>query len=59
MAILRLPDLAGIITDGEIMCLDCIRSEDNEIPTWDNTISIDEVQDDEILYLCDFCKQQL
>ncbi len=60
MGILKISELSGIETDGKIKCFDCMKeAEDFETMIWERIISIDEIQNGEIFYICDFCKKRL
>ncbi len=52
-------DIVGYRIANEIVCLECMESEDYEELTQDQAITQDELNQTDDTYFCDRCKKQL
>jgi hypothetical protein len=55
-----LEDLVGIFQeDGSVKCRDCMEDKDWKGLTQESIITVEDIQDGEKLFYCDYCEEKL
>jgi len=60
MKVHQIDDLVGIYEqDGSVKCRDCMEDEDWKHLSQKNLITLDDVENGERLFYCDYCEKKL
>ena len=60
MKVREIDDLVGIYEeDGSVKCRDCMKDEDWEDLKQENIITLDDVENGEKFFYCDYCEEKL